>query len=223
MKTENQAAEPVDKSVEAGNNDALVNELRAEKERMQAKLDELLAETKKAKESKRQAEEEAKAAAEEKAKSENDYKQLYESAQARIREMEEREAKAAELSKRQKIESEAIRIASSLTKDTAKADLLAKEIKSRLSVDAEGFKVLDESGNLTISSIDELVSSVKERYAFLVDANGSTGGSATGANSGAVKTSNKKFNEYTGAELSEMRKTDPGAYEQLKSDYYGAR
>lgn len=204
----------------AGVNDAAFASLREENERMKAKLDELLSETKKAKEAKRQAEVDAQKAAEDKAKSENDFEQLFNSAQERIKTLESEKQLTAETLKQDRIRSEAMKLASGLTKDTSKAELLAEKISQRLSVNEDGVKVLDESGNLTISSIDDLMGSVKERYAFLVDA-GSSGGGATGANSGAVKPS-KKFNEYSGAELSEIRKSDPETYQRLKTDYYGA-
>ena len=221
--TDDGAAAPQPAAAAAPANNSELDALKIENERMKAKLDELLAETKKAKEAKRQAEEEAERERLEKAKGENDFKQLYESA------MSENQKLIAEIEgmKKQSIESrinsEAAKLASGLTKDTAKAEILAEKIRARLSFDGEGFKVLDESGALTVSPVESLVASVKDRYAFLVDANGSTGGGASGAsNGGAVKVGNKKFNEYTGSELSEIRKTDPQKYAQLKSEFYGA-
>lgn len=194
--------------------------VREENARMKAKLDELLSETKRAKDARRKAEEDSAKAAEEKAKRENDYEQLYKSAQERIESLERERQADLEARKKDRLQAEAMKLASTLTKDTAKAELLAEKISQRLTVGTEGLQVLDSDGNLTVSSVDELVGSFKNQYAFLVDA-GSTGGGATGANGGAVKSS-KKFNEYSGQELSQLRQTDPNTYSRLKSEFYGA-
>lgn len=204
------------------NNSSEINDLKSENQRMKAKLDELLDEAKRAKEAKRQIEEESKKATEERAKKENDFEQLYKSAMERNEVLEGKLKSIEQKSVTDRLNAEASKLAAGLTKDSTKAEILADKIKSRLSYDGEGFKVLDDSGALTVSPVEELVNSVKERYAFLVDANGSTGGGATGANSGAVKTSSKKFNEYTGGELSEIRRSDPQRYAQLKSEFNGA-
>jgi len=206
-----------DETTTSGN--AELARLKEENARMQAKLDELLSETKKAKEAKREAEEEAKRASEDKAKRENDFEQLYKSAQERINALEAERQASLEAQKQSLIKTEAAKLAGTLTKDTAKAELLAEKFANRLAVSENGVQVLDESGNLTVSSLDELIGSVKSKYAFLVDA-GSSGGGATGANGGAVK-STKKFNEMTGAELSALRRENPSEYARLKSDYYG--
>lgn len=216
------APQPTPAAAPASNN-AELDALKVENERMKAKLDELLAETKKAKEAKRQAEEVAEKERLEKAKGENDFKQLYESAMSENEKLKSEIEGMKKQSVESRLNSEAAKLASGLTKDTAKAEILAEKIRARLSFDGEGFKVLDESGALTVSPVESLVASVKDRYAFLVDASGSTGGGASGAsNGGAVKVGNKKFNEYTGAELSEIRRSDPQRYAQLKSEFYGA-
>ena len=170
---------------------------------LKTKVDELLGEKKKEAQKRREAEEAAKREAEEKAKSENDFKQLYESSES------ERTALAHKLQEleqgitREKVNGEAARIAASLTKDTGKAELLKKEISSRLSLTDDGLKVLDESGNLTVSTLEDLTAQVKERYAFLVDGSPASGGGATGARGSAEA----KAKEITRSEFNKLDQT----------------
>lgn len=108
-------------------------------------------------------------------------------------------------------------VVSELTRDTARARLLQKEAMQFITHTPEGVKINGPDGDAWDSQ--KLSDYLKEAYPFLVDGSGATGGGATGGkkNGGAVK----KFNEYTGAELSEIRKTDPAQYDRLKSDFYG--
>ena len=194
-------------------------ELQRETEAMRAKMQELLDEAKRAKETKREAEAEAQRAAEEKARKEGDFEQLLKSSES------EREALKGELEalrqsiKTEKVQAEAMKMAAGLTKDTAKAELLAEKIAQRLSLSEDGIKVLDEAGQLTVSPVEDLKNQIIERYAFLIDGSQASGGGATGANGSAVKM--KAFNEYSGAELAEIRRNDPTAYDRLKAAYHG--
>lgn len=146
--------------------------------------DKLLAEKKKIDELKREAEAEARRAEEERLKKANDYEQLYKSSEA------ERQKASTELKNLQaQIESQRVgrqaqEVASSLTKDTARAKLLAEQLTSRLSfVDGE-LRVLDSTGNLTVSTIDELTQSIKKEYPFLIDGTQAVGGGASGSTGG---------------------------------------
>lgn len=117
------------------------------------------------------------------------------------------------------LDSEAQRIAGSLTKDTNRANLLMQQIRNRLSLDGENFSVLDESGKPTISTIEELTGQIKTAYPFLVDGSQATGGGAQGGSGGAA--AYKKFNEYNGSELAQIKNEKPEVYEKLKAEYYG--
>jgi len=86
---------------------------------------------------------------------------------------------------KQTINAEASRVAASLTKDTARAGLLAEKIAGRLKFTDEGIKVLDASGSLTVSSIEDLATSIKADFPFLVDGSQSSGGAALGSKGGA--------------------------------------
>lgn len=68
----------------------------------------------------------------------------------------------------------------------------------------------------SVANIEELKKVVKEsgRYDAYLAGSGSQGGDSQGSKGAGA--SNKKFNEYTTAELVELNRTDPAAYEQLK-------
>ena len=109
-------------------------------------------------------------------------------------------------------ETEAAKIAGSLTKDPARAKLLMKEALSSLEYIEEGVKITDGR------TAEQLAADLKKAYPFLADGNPASGGGANGGGStgsGAAK----KFAEYSGQELAEIRRTDPAQYERLKSDY----
>lgn len=115
------------------------------------------------------------------------------------------------------IEGEAARLAASMTKDVNRADLLKQQIRNRITLDGDNFSVLDEKGNPTISTVEELSSQIREQYPFLVDGSQASGGGARGGSGGAEPT--KKFNEYSGAELSKIRQESPEKYDRLKADF----
>lgn len=107
----------------------------------------------------------------------------------------------------------ATQLTSTLTRDTARAELLKKEALLFIQYNADGVVISGPDGTMTA---EQLGKHLAERYPFLVDGNQSSGGGATGSKSsgGAVK----KFDEYTGAELSQIRKDDPALYDRLKAN-----
>lgn len=171
---------------------------------LRAKADELLAEKKEAQRKAKEAAEKLAKEAEEKAKAENNYEQLY---QSRTKEAETLKAELEKMQssmKAEKINGEAGRIAASLTKDPAKAALLGEKLAQRLTLTDDGLKVLDDQGQLTVSSLDELKAQVSTQYAFLVDGSQAKGGGATGARGGAV------------ADVKEMKRSDFEALDPQK-------
>ncbi len=111
----------------------------------------------------------------------------------------------------------ALSVVSELTRDTARARLLQKEAMQFITHTSDGIKINGPDGDAWDAK--KLSEYLKEQYPFLVDGSGASGGGATGGHKsgGAVK----KFNEYTGAELSEIRNTDPATYDRLKTEYHG--
>jgi hypothetical protein len=108
----------------------------------------------------------------------------------------------------------ATELANGLTRDTARAELLKKEALAFIQHTTDGVVISGPDGTLTV---DQLKSHLAERYPFLVDGNQSSGGGAAGSKSGGGAA--KKFEEYSGAELSEIRKKDEAQYDRLNADY----
>jgi hypothetical protein len=146
---------------------------------LKAKADELLAEKKKIQDERAAAEEAARREAEDKAKNSSDYKQLFESQKQESERIKKELEGMREQTKRQQVATEAARLASALTKDTGRAKLLEQQFNNRLTLVEGQIKVTDDSGNLTVSTIDELTAKIKTDYPFLVDGNQSTGGGAS--------------------------------------------
>lgn len=173
---------------------------------LKQKIDKLLGEKKTAQQKAVEAEEKAKAEAAEKLKKANDFEQLYNSSEA------ERQKTANELSdlkttiERQKLNTEAVALAGQMTKDTARAKLLSEQIQSRLSLVDGETRVLDANGNLTVSTIEELTSSIKKEYPFLVDGSQAAGGGATGSSSGADDSKEMSRDDFM--KLSDQKRMD---------------
>lgn len=152
---------------------------------LKANNDALLAEKKKAQEAAEQASRQAQAEAEEKLKAKNDYKQLFESQQQEAKKLREQLDGMMTQAKQAKISAEAAKIAAGLTKDVGRLKLLQKEVGQRLTLVDDQIRVVDESGQLTVSTLEELTSRIKADYPFLVDGSQATGGGAARSSGGA--------------------------------------
>lgn len=113
---------------------------------------------------------------------------------------------------------EATKVISELTRDTKRADLLKREALCYIHHTPDGIKINGPDGEAWDAS--RLSEYLKENYPFLVDGSQASGGGASGAanNGGAV---GKKFDQMTGAELSQLRRDNPAEYDRLKSQFYG--
>lgn len=109
------------------------------------------------------------------------------------------------------IDGEADRIAATLTTDTSRASLLSQQIRNRITLDNGSFSVLDEKGNPTISSMEELTGQIKTQYPFLVDGSKASGGGAQGGSGGA---GSKPFSEMNATERSKFANEKPTEYAQ---------
>ena len=167
---------------------------------LKSKVDELLAEKKRVQQEREEARSQAKQQAEEKAKAENDYKQLFESQKEEANtlrgKLEEMNASIA----KQKVSSEAGKIAAQMTKDTQRAALLQKEISQRLTIVDDQIRVTDDSGQLTVSTLDDLASNIKSSYPFLVDGTQANGGGAARSEGRAEE----RVKEISRAEFDQM-------------------
>lgn len=180
--TQDQTQEPTQEST------VDLSQLMAENAAMKAKMDELLTEAKKAKTAKRAIEEESQAERERIAKEKGDYEQLHKSSeeryQATIAELNDLRGNIA----KEKQVNTAMKIAAELA-DGTNAELLSEFIGRRLKFHEDGVKVTDNSGNLTVSTFDDLKTEFKNdaRYSALLKGNQSSGGGASGgSNSGGA-------------------------------------
>lgn len=169
----------------ATKNEMLQN-MQQQVDALKNKTNELLDETKKAKDVARQQaqaeyEEELKAA-----KEKGNYEQLFNSSE------KERKALSDELQKLQqsvsseRVRNESMKLAAELA-DGSNAELLSEFIVRRLKYTDEGIKVVDKDGNLTVSSIGDLKREFESsnRYQSLLRGNKSSGGGAVGSGGGA--------------------------------------
>lgn len=145
---------------------------------LKAKVDELLGEKKRVQQEREEARLQAKTEAEEKAKRENDYKQLFEAQKLESDTLRETIDKMTSTMQKTQISAEAGKIASQLTKDTQRAELLSEKISQRLTIVDGELRVTDDSGQLTVSTPDELANTIRSRYEFLVDGTQASGGGA---------------------------------------------
>lgn len=111
-----------------------------------------------------------------------------EDAMNRLKEREEALENLKKDVRKSKINGEAARIAASLTKDARRAALLAEKIAARLELDGDKIVVLDANGKHTISGTEDLASTIRKEYDFLVDGNQASGGGAIGGSGGAANT-----------------------------------
>jgi hypothetical protein len=152
---------------------------------LKANNDALLAEKKKAQEAAEQASALAKLENEEKLKAKNDYKQLFESQQQESVQLKQRLEEMMTEKKQSKISTEAARIAAGLTKDVGRLKMLEKELGQRLTLVDDQIRVADQNGQLTVSTINDLIVQIKTDYPFLIDGSQATGGGAARSSGGA--------------------------------------
>lgn len=171
----------VDTSVSGGTDALTLEEMRDQHSRMKAKMDELLAETKAAKQAKRDAEEQARLDAQDKAKQAGDYEQLYKSSEEKVTGLTTELEQLRNNITSEKKETAVLRIAGELA-DGVDAENLAMLIGNRLKYHEGEIKVLNDKGELTVSTIDDFKNEIKStpRFKSLLKGSQATGGSATG-------------------------------------------
>jgi chromosome segregation ATPase len=164
---------------------AQLEALQQEKSAMQAKMDELLTETKRAKEQRRQAEEAARLADEEKAKKAGDFEQLYKSSEEKSASLAQQLEELRSGIANEKRQNMAQNIAAELA-DGANAKLLSEFVAKRLKVTDEEIKVVDKAGNLSVATIDDLKKefATDATFASLLRGSKATGGGAAGGSNG---------------------------------------
>ncbi len=113
----------------------------------------------------------------------------------------------------------ALKLASDIGVDEFAVDMLQRELRGRIEVDGENIIFLDASGRATTLTQSEFKTDIlnNPRYSRLLKGDMSTtgGGKADGSTGGSA--TNKKFSDYSGAELIAIKNQNPAEYERLKS------
>lgn len=93
--------------------------------------------------------------------------------------------------------------------------VLARVVGLDLDFNEDGELIVLEDGKATSLSLDEYEKTIADRYPSLVAEVPSNGGDAKGSKGGSP--GSKVWADYNAAELSEIRKSNPAQYEQLKA------
>jgi hypothetical protein len=175
----------------------------------------LLDEAKEAKRLRREADEKLTQKEIDAAKARGDFEQLFTSSEQAL--AAER-AKLAELTtsiERRDLTSAAAKISSSIA-EGENAEILAEFVQRRLKIVEGQVKVTDAAGNLTITSLDDLAKEFQQapRYASLVRGTQANGGGASGSKGGGAT---KTWDQMTGMERVELRRTNPAEHARMKA------
>lgn len=187
--------------------------IQAEIERLKQHNEKLIGEKRQRDEAARQAQAERERIEQEAAKKNGDYEALEKSYQEKL---QARENELNELYKQrdaQSINGESQRLASQLADTPTNQRLLQRFIKDRLSVVDGQVKVVDEQGQPSASTIDDLAHEFRTSGIYDSLLTG-TRGSGTGGNGTGSKGA-KPAHEYTEAERIELAKTNPEQFKQL--------
>lgn len=187
--------------------------IQAEIERLKQHNEKLIGEKRQRDEAARQAQAERERIEQEAAKKNGDYEALEKSYQEKL---QARENELNELYKQrdaQSINGESQRLASQLADTPTNQRLLQRFIKDRLSVVDGQVKVVDEQGQPSASTIDDLANEFRLSGIYDSLLTG-TKGSGTGGNGTGSKGA-KPAHEYTEAERIELSKTNPEQFKQL--------
>lgn len=150
-----------------------------------SKVDTLMSETKKAKADRKAADDAARQAAQDAATQSGDFEQLHKSSEEqRVALQEQLNALQGTIAKKE-VSSQAMKLAVELA-DGPNAEILSTFIGQRLKHTDEGVKVLSETGELTVSTVNDLTNEFKNnaRYASLLKGNQAGGGGSQGGQGG---------------------------------------
>lgn len=175
---------------------------------LKSKVDELLGEKKTVAQKAKEAEERAAREAEERAKQENDFKSLFESSEAKRKEIEDKYNDLNLTIRSEKRNGEAMKLATQMASGT-NAELLSEFIQRRLDFNDEGkLVVLSEDGKPTVSTMADLKKEIESsgRFDSLLDGTKSSGGAAKPKAGGAGN----------GTDMSKMSKAEKLEYFRQK-------
>lgn len=175
----------------------------------------LLDEAKEAKRLRREADEKLEREKLEAAKAKGDFEQLYASSEQALAAERARLAELTTSIERRDLTSAASKIATGIA-DGENAEILAEFVQRRLKIVEGQVKVTDASGNLTIATLEDLAKEFQQapRYASLVRGTQANGGGATGGKGGGAT---KTWDQMTGMERVELRRTNPAEHARMKA------
>ncbi len=183
-----------------------LDEMKLENDRLSAKISAANKHTKVA---------ERKAAAEEKATAEaaGNYEQLFKSSETERNTLSNQLAELRQTVSNKEVSNSAMKLATSIA-DGDNADILGDYIARRLKFVDGNVKVLDNYGNLTVSSLEDLGKEFagSARYSALIRGNQSSGGGATGGGQNGSAYDINPFQKGTGFNLTQqaaLLKSDP--------------
>ncbi len=186
--------------------DSVIADLQSQLAAVKAKADELLSETKKAKQKAREEAEAKDQARKEKAKREGDFEQLLKSSEKERSSLQEELQTLKNKISTEKVKSEAMKVAAELA-DGTNAQILSRFIEERIKYTDDGIKVTNQNGELTVSSLDDLKREFtsSDTYKVLLRGNQSTGGSAPG-NVQASGTTSKQIDRSTFDKMDDVKR-----------------
>ena len=194
-------------------NDTQQTELQAEIERLRKHNEVLLSEKKARSEAARQAEAEKLRIEQEAAKKNGDFEALEKSYEQKFQEKQRELEELIRQRDSSTVEQTSQGLASQLADTPHNQRLLQRFIKDRLSVVDGQVKVVDEQGQPSASTIDDLAHEFRTSGIYDSLLTG-TRGSGTGGNGTGSKGA-KPAHEYTEAERIELAKTNPEQFKQL--------
>lgn len=150
-----------------------------------------------------------------KAELENNFKELIRLKDEEIADRDRKWHERDKADQKRQLQDKALELATKLApSDLRRAKILAKELENRLQLTADGLKVLDQNGNLTITQVDGLLDEFRKNYDFLVDGldSGGSGTRGSGGNNKIVK----NLKEMTEKEQVELYNTDRETWQRLK-------
>lgn len=189
--------------------DAEIKGLKVTNENLKTEKAELADKVKEAKEA-------ALASEEAKAKAEGDKDTLQRIADERAAEKDKRINDLINSTKKEKINNAVSDLITKMGAGGAKNEDLRDLVKARFEFDYDIDEGVIKVNGDGVSTIAELEKAIKEsgRYNAYLAGSGATGGGATG---GTTSGAGKKWGDYTPAELSDIQRTEPTLYEQLKT------